>query len=629
MRRIVAALAAALAVTAGAAGVAQASQATPGLAAAAGSRFPDRAFALTLPRAASLSAAQVRVRENGRLVPHVTLRGADQVASVRFGVVLAIDTSLSMRGAPLEGAVAAARAFVLHRTPAQPVAIVTFAGDVRVQQPFTTDPAALSRALSSIHVTGKGSRVLDASLEAIGMIRASRVTSGSVVLLTDGADRGSRALEPAVTAAAQAAAVRFFTVGLKSGSADFGALNVLAATTSGEFSAATSASDLARVYARLGAQLANQYLIQYRSAAGPHEAVHVEVVVAGFPGKARAGYATPALDRAVRAPYEPDPSARLWASPAAPLLGSLLVGAFLTLGIWVLLRPRGGSLRERLDAYVLAAEMRAEDDQAEAAEARSFLARVAGSLRGGSRWASLKEKFDIGRIAIPPERAVTWAALATVLCLVALPVLIGVPGVAIALLIPLAGNMLVNRRVAKQRALFAEQLPDNLQVIASAMRAGHSFVGALQVVVEDAPEPARSELSTVIADERMGVPLEDAFATVCRRMESKDLEQVALVAALQRETGGNTAEVIDRVNTTMRERLALRRLVNALTAQGRMSRWVLTAIPVVLLLLLSVINPGYMRPLYHTGIGVVLLTLGAAMVTSGSLVIKRIVNIKV
>jgi tight adherence protein B len=195
--------------------------------------------------------------------------------------------------------------------------------------------------------------------------------------------------------------------------------------------------------------------------------------------------------------------------------------------------------------------------------------------------------------------------------------------------VPFAAHLLVQRRVAKQRALFAEQLPDNLQVIASAMRAGHSFVGALQVVVEDAPEPTGTELKQVIADERLGVPLEEAFATVVRRMESPDLEQVALVAALQRETGGNTAEVIDRVNDTMRERLALRRLISSLTAQGRMSRWVLTGIPVLLLLLLTAINPAYMHPLYSTPIGRALLFLATAMVIAGSLVIKRIVTIKV
>jgi tight adherence protein B len=161
------------------------------------------------------------------------------------------------------------------------------------------------------------------------------------------------------------------------------------------------------------------------------------------------------------------------------------------------------------------------------------------------------------------------------------------------------------------------------------MRAGHSFSGALAVVVADAPEPTRTEMARVVADERLGVPLDAALGAVVRRMDSKDLEQVALVATLQRETGGNTAEVLERVTETIRERLALRRTVQTLTAQGRMSRWVLTAIPVGLLAVISVVNPDYVQPLFGTSTGKFLLVVASVMVTAGSLVIKKIVDIKV
>jgi tight adherence protein B len=600
----------------------------PRVAETAGTRFPDRAYALMLPRSMSLQRGQVQVRENGRLVPNVTVRSPEQVRSDRYGVVLAIDTSLSMRGRPLQGAIAAARAFLDHRNPSQPVALITFARDVRVLRPFTTSSAELDAAVGAIRITGSGSHIMDAGGEAISLIRAAHIPSGSVVLLTDGGDRGSHTTVDALSGAAKAAGTRFFTVGLRSSTTDFGALNVLAATTAGEFSSATSVQDLARVYRRLGSVLANQYLIEYRSSAGPHSTVRVDVHVAGLAGVARAGYVTPALDRRVRAPFHRDPSERFWASPGAPLAASIIVAGLLALAIWLLLRPRRGSLLQRLGAYVSAATSDGRE-RPTTLTGRRAVAAAKRSLDRGAWWASLKEKFDVGRIPVAPERALAWVGGATLLMLVAGPLIAGPLGVVGAFIVPLAAHVAVQRRVAKQRALFANQLPDNLQVIASAMRAGHSFVGALQVVVEDAPEPTRRELTQVIADERLGVPLEDAFATVVSRMASKDLEQVALVAALQRETGGNTAEVLDRVNETMRERMVLRRLVSALTAQGRMSRWVLTAIPVVLLFLLTSINPHYMNPLYTTAVGKALLVVAATMVVAGSLVIKRIVNITV
>jgi tight adherence protein B len=187
----------------------------------------------------------------------------------------------------------------------------------------------------------------------------------------------------------------------------------------------------------------------------------------------------------------------------------------------------------------------------------------------------------------------------------------------------------IQRKVEQQRKLFQDQLADNLQVIASAMRAGQSFTGALSVAVSDAPQPTRREFERVVADERLGVPLDQGLSVVARRMRNRDLEQIELVAMLQRQTGGNMAEVLDQAAETIRERADLRRMVKTLTAQGRMSRWVVTALPPGLVLMITAINPGYIRPLFATGAGHAVLVVSAVMVVCGSLVIKRIVNIEV
>ena len=138
-----------------------------------------------------------------------------------------------------------------------------------------------------------------------------------------------------------------------------------------------------------------------------------------------------------------------------------------------------------------------------------------------------------------------------------------------------------------------EQLADNVQIIASAMRAGHSFVGALKVVVEEAAEPSRREFQRVVNDERLGKPIEQAFAELAARMRNDELDHLGLVARLQTETGGNTSEVLDRLVETLRARGELRRLVRTLTAQGRLGGWVVGSLPVVLLVALSVLSPDY------------------------------------
>jgi tight adherence protein B len=125
------------------------------------------------------------------------------------------------------------------------------------------------------------------------------------------------------------------------------------------------------------------------------------------------------------------------------------------------------------------------------------------------------------------------------------------------------------------------------------------------------------------------VNLEDAFQIAVERMENKDLDQVALVARLQREVGSNSAEVLDRVVETVRARMELRRLVQTLTAQGRFSRWVLTALPVGLALILMIMGHDYMHPLLYTGVGRLMLLGCALMVTLGSWLIARIVDIEI
>jgi len=198
-----------------------------------------------------------------------------------------------------------------------------------------------------------------------------------------------------------------------------------------------------------------------------------------------------------------------------------------------------------------------------------------------------------------------------------------------ALGVPFIAHGLVRRKRKEIRDDFAEQLPDNLQVLASALRAGHSFVGALSVVAADAPEPAQTEFRRVVADDQLGVPIDQSLREVARRMASTELEQVGLLAELQRESGGNMAEVLETVVATIRDRFDLRRLIKTLTAQGRMARWVLTLLPVFLAIAITLLNPAYMRPLFTTTPGQVLIAIAVVMLVTGSLVIKRIVNIKV
>jgi tight adherence protein B len=602
-------------------------QGQPTLLEIAGAHFPDRSYMLTLPPGTVVSPDQLRVAESGREVVGLKVVAAEETNKT-FGVVLAIDTSRSMQGPALDGAMSAARAFAAQRKPNQRLGVILFDREVRTLLPPTTDQASIDAALATSPATLGGTRMYDGVAGALQLLKDAKVDAGAVVLLSDGADTASEILPTALVAQANAAHARLYAVGLRSRRFQAGPLRTLATSGGGDYSEATSPSDLAKIYDSLGAQLANQYVLRYRSLAGPGQRIEVEVTIAGVEGTAASGYETPKLTLAPTPAYHPSLAFRFWGSALAMLGAALLSAALVGGALMVLLRPRRRSLRSRMAEFV-SIYLPERREKSSPLPEKVFVG-AERSLARAPWWARFKQDVALAGLRIPPVQLVLWTLVATMGVVWLLKLIFGSVLLALAALaIPFGVRMFIRRRVDQVRNRFAEQLPDNLQVLASALRAGHSLVGALSVVVDDAPEPSRSEFRRVVADEQLGVPLDQSLTVVARRMDNRDLDQVALVATLQRDTGGNTAEVLDRVTDTVRARFELRRLVKTLTAQGRMSRWVVSLLPVGLFGVITLMNSAYLRPLYTHTSGRILLLISAIMIISGSLVIRRIVNFKV
>lgn len=205
-------------------------------------------------------------------------------------------------------------------------------------------------------------------------------------------------------------------------------------------------------------------------------------------------------------------------------------------------------------------------------------------------------------------------------------VLIGVSGSAAlaALITLLTGNLLIGLliaapvgwivmrlilsfRIRRRRAAFHDQLPDVLQFVAGSIRAGFSLGQALDAVVREGSQPAADEISRALAEARIGVDLELALDGIASRMDSDDLRWAVMAIRIQREVGGNLAEVLATTVATMRERAYLHRHVRALSAEGRLSAYILIALPLLLGVWLFFTDRTYLMPLYTTPIGLVLL----------------------
>ena len=586
------------------------------------SPWPHRSFTLSLGSSQRIEPSRVSVTENGQPVYGATVKPASE-AHTSFGTVLVIDASDSMRGAPIKGAVEAARAFAARRNVNQRLAVLTFNAGNDLILPFTRSDAKIRAALADVPGLAHGTHLYDAAAQAVGTIQGARITGGAVVLLTDGADTGSDVKLDELTKIASDAHVRIFTVGLHSHTFRPGPLQELAGSTGGSFSEAGSAAALSPIFDQLGLKLANEYVVTYRSLVYPAQRVRVKVAVQGL-GTARAAYTAP--PRSAPTFHRPLDD-RVWQSWVLMLVISSLFAGLIGVALFTALRPPGSTVRQRLSDFVSTARP-AEEESREALASRIF-EETERSLEETRWWRGFKEALELADVKIPPVQLLVGTLVLTLFAMWLLAAIIALPAALLGLAVPFLVRSLIMRRIDRKRRRFADQLPDNLDVVASGLRAGHSIVGALSLVVNDAPEPSRTEFQRVVADEQLGVPLEDALRVVSRRMKSRDVEQVALVASLQRETGGNSAEVLDRVIESIRERHALRRLVRSLTAQGRMSRWVVSFLPVGLLLIISSLNPTYMKPLFTHTSGRIMLAFAATMIVAGSLVIKKIVDIKV
>ncbi len=225
----------------------------------------------------------------------------------------------------------------------------------------------------------------------------------------------------------------------------------------------------------------------------------------------------------------------------------------------------------------------------------------------------------------PAEFVATVGVVALVAGLVGLVLGGPVVAVAVALAVCLAVRFHVRRTKAKRQAAFADQLPDVLQLITTALRSGYGITQAVESVAEESEEPARSEFAHVLVETRLGRDLSDSMHALAQRMESKDLEWVVSAIDINRETGGNLSEVLDTVSATIRERGRIARHVRTLTAEGRLSARILLALPLLMLVWQWRVNPDNFELLTY-GVGLVALVIAGILMVVGAVWVHRVVN---
>jgi tight adherence protein B len=201
-------------------------------------------------------------------------------------------------------------------------------------------------------------------------------------------------------------------------------------------------------------------------------------------------------------------------------------------------------------------------------------------------------------------------------------------GILLALLAPVAPHLLVRSRIGKRRKRFDTQLPDTLNLLAGGLRAGRSILRAIDAAAAESPEPTANEMRRLVHETALGRDLLASLQDTSTRMRNEDFVWVAQAIQINREVGGNLADVLDQVNETIRERSEIKGHISALAAEGKFSAYILMALPIGIVVMLMLVNPSYMTPMFTDPLGWAMIGASAVLMGIGGFWLKKIITIQ-
>jgi tight adherence protein B len=566
--------------------------------------------------------------ENGRATAGFRAQNLGQGRSV----VVAIDRSQSMQGPPFTDAIAAARAFIAGKAAEDRVQVVAFGSGAQSLTSFSTSTIDADTALRNLSVDSEqGTALYDAVAVAAASVAPEALPARVLILLTDGKDTSSKVgLEDAISAANDAG-MSVYAIGIAGRDFDPAVLARLAVPTGGSYHAIASSEALFGAYASIAEELRRTWQVEYVTSARPGDQVDLRAVVAGKESAAvRSRIPGSSLDvpRSEPSPLLPDV---VLESQFGPLLVGLAVGLILLLAAAIAFAGKKGAwLARRLGPHV--GEARHVDEvggERLAVAAGLFRAteRTFGHLRPWRHVTGLLERADLPLRSVEFFYATGASSLLVGIVAAALgpPSVLVLTGLAVGAAIP---YVVVAYKARRRLKAFENQLPDLLITMAASLKAGHSFRQGMQAVIDEDQEPTAKEFKRVLAETRLGRPMDAALAEMARRIGSKDFEFVITAVAIQRQVGGSLASLFDLVADTVRDRQQFGRKIKGLTAMGRMSSYVLIGLPFFVLAVITLVNSEYMSPLWHSSTGHKLLVVMLVMMAVGSLVLKKIVSFR-
>jgi tight adherence protein B len=562
-------------------------------------------------------------------------------------VALLIDVSGSMGGQPMEDTKEAATSFVEQVTAeGMQVALIAFSSTVETLVSFTTDTDSLTAAIDGLQAEGS-TLLYDAIVQGAAVLEGAP-GQHNMVLFSDGGDNGSTSTLEEAVAATQSAQAPVTAVALETDDLDPAALSLLVEETGGRSLSTADSAALTGAFQQVAEELASQYVITYSSAIlEPSELdIVASVTAAGASATDEIVVVNPRLASLV-APEELP--AATGPGPLIPFLGStvgLLAGAaaaFVALAVilGVALSAATGNRPAKLLEKSLAASTGGAPAPSQTIQERTGFAgtAIAAKAREIADMLPKPEGFE-EEMQLKIERA-GWRLRVSEFLIISAAAGLGVAGLAFLLTGSWIGGivgvlvgvfiprLLLARRASKRQKAFLEQLPETLQLLSGSLRAGYGILQAIDTVVREADEPTASEFSRAIGEARLGMPLDEALESMAARLDSVDFRWVVLAINIQRQIGGNLADLLETVANTLRERAMVRRQIKTLSAEGRLSAIVLVALPIVLGIYMFFVNNEYMMLLFTRTIGLILVGIVSLLMLAGIFWMRKMIKIEV
>jgi tight adherence protein B len=605
-------------------------------------------LAASVDAASSTRAPAVTVSSGGRTLPATAqvVQAAASPAEAR-AVVVVLDTSGSMAGPPLEAARAAVLGFAAAVPADLEIGLVAVADEPKVLVRPTRNRAAVRTALSATRAGGQ-TALYDGLRRAADLVRS--YPERRLLVLSDGEDTVSGGDIAAVASGLAATGARVDVVAFRTDADGLDRLRRLTRATGGQAFESAGQEALAGAFRSAAATYRLRLSVAVTVPAELAGSSATLTVTVGSGATARRStvpvtFAAAGPPPATRAPA-PSPLLQPW------LLAVLVFAGLLTLALFAtapMRRPVGRERLEQVDRFRLAAigaataaaggtgaSATGAAGTAGGAHPRSALTRAVLDLsqrmvRPGAAEDRLTLQLERAGMAMRPHE---WIALRSATC-VAGALLFGVFGGLTGLLLGallgwLAPGLYRRFRQSRRTRAFTDQLPDALQLVVGSLKSGFSLGQAIDAVTRDLTTgPLTAEFSRALAETRLGADLSDALERVARRVGNDDLGWAVMAVRIQRDTGGNLAEILQTTVDTLRERDRLRRHVQALSAEGRLSGYILVAMPIVLAGWMFMVRRDYLRLLWTTPPGLILLLVGIGLIVVGAFWMSRWVKVEV